>query len=278
MDSVEDTEKIVDQYIMTGVIGTLVILSLVVLFVTFFSISRKRLLQAKTNRQKLIIDHQSALIQNNIKTQEEERRRIAANLHDDIGAKLNVIKLYAHQFKNDTIPAERRKELSEEFMNTIQHTIDSTRQISHQLYPPTLANFGLIESLKEIKDEVNESAQVHMSLQESYDQDRIEDIDVELNIYRILQECLQNSIKYGAKEIRLTIDYRQQHIHADYADDGPGYDPQLVKNQRGMGHQNIENRIQIIGGQFVNLSAPGKGAHYKIAYQPNGTHQNSDSR
>ncbi len=248
------------------IVGTMVILVLVALFIMLFGISRKRLLQAETQRQKLIIQHQSALIQNNLQTQEEERRRLAANLHDDIGSKLNVIKLFAHQFRSRDITNDRREQLAREMMSTLQKTIDTTRSISHQLYPPTLENFGLIAAVKELSDDINDSSSLDLDFQYHYDEQRVDSVDVELNLLRVLQECIQNSIKYGASLIELVIEYKNKTIDIRYVDNGPGYDPTTPDNQKGMGIQNIHNRIALINATIKNLSAINQGARYRIHF------------
>lgn len=253
----------IDQIIIGIIAGSLIMVSLALALIAYFGVSRKRILQVKNQQQELTIKYQSDLIQNNITTQEQERQRIAADLHDDIGSKLNVIKLYTHQLEKNHLSKDKKNQLIQDMQHTLQTTIETTRSISHRLIPPTLENFGLIAALEELQEDINQSNSIVVELTQkgAYN---LTDKNIELNLFRIIQELIQNSIKHGGNKIDIKIIGNELDLIIQYADDGPGYDPMNIATQKGLGHQNILNRTDIIAAEFTNLSSIGGGAKYYI--------------
>ena len=142
--------------------GILSMLALALSLVMFFNKSQRRLLQEKMKVQEAELAHQEKLLYSTIRTQESERKRIAKDLHDDIGSKLNVIFLNMNRVSRAVKDSPPVQEMISEINGVIHHTIDTTRRISHDLLPPTLDKFGLLEALKELCDNYQKSNAVNV--------------------------------------------------------------------------------------------------------------------
>jgi len=247
------------------VIGILIMLALALAFVVFFNFSQKKILTEQMRNQKLAYEHQEELLHSTILTQEEERKRIARELHDDIGSKLNVILLNIHRLKSFSNENEEMDSIAREVNSVIHKTIDTTRRISHDLLPPTLEEFGLVETIKELRDTFHQTGSVSINFDLMEKEMQLEDKLIELNIFRILQELVNNSIRHGkAKEITIKLWLKLNSIKLQYIDDGEGFDMSDFKIKRGLGMKNIESRLNMINATFKYDSAPGKGMEVLI--------------
>lgn len=231
-------------------------------FIIFFSFSQNKLRKEQFKAQEAKLQHQEQLLHSNIKTQEEERERIAKDLHDEVGSKLNVIHLYLHQLLKKQPEA---KESVSEMITVLKDTIQTSRRISHDLLPPTLDKFGLavaIEELSEVVEQAND-----MQLQLELEGERPQGIDkiVEINLFRVLQELISNTLKYAkATEVRIKLWQNEEKVILNYADNGLGFDPDKKEHQKGLGMKNIESRLQMIGAELDLKSSPGKGVQVQI--------------
>lgn len=217
--------------------------------------------QQRRLREKEII-HQKELLSSTILTQEKERQRIAKDLHDSVGSKLSVINLVLHGIGKK---APGVQEDLQEMLGVVGETINTTRRISHDLLPPTLESFGLGTAVKELCDQLSQ-AQVP-ELQVEQEGERPDSIDplVELNLFRVLQELLTNTIKYAkADSVHIRLVHAQDKLILQYEDDGKGFDPGDPNNQKGLGMQNIQSRLQMIGGKMDLQSAPGQGIRVQM--------------
>ncbi|MEM7185902.1 MAG: sensor histidine kinase [Bacteroidota bacterium] len=246
-------------------IGTLIMLALALAFVLFVNYSQKRILKAQMQSQKLALQHQQELLHSNILTQEAERKRIARDLHDEIGSKLNVIFLNIHRLKEPGKEQEEINVITDEIEAVINTTIDSTRHISHELLPPTLEDFGLIEALRELQHSYNRLGHLRIELETKGDPWQVESKLIELNLFRVVQELINNSIRHGeATEIDIEIEVAPTQILMEYSDNGLGFDSAQQETKKGLGVKNIESRLQMIGAQYTCVSSPGEGVQVTI--------------
>ena len=247
------------------VIGILIMLALAMAFILFFNFSQKRILKEQMRQQQMAYDHQEALLHSTILTQEEERKRIARDLHDEIGSKLNVILLNAYQLKKMRKGNMEVVSITNELSSLVNTTIETTRRISHDLLPPTLEEFGLVEAIKELKDAYRHSDTLSFNLQFNDNNEKIKSKIIELNLYRVLQELINNSIRHGAAT-QLTIDLGilENLIHLKYHDNGEGFDTIDVQNKKGLGMKNMESRLRMIQATHQLNSSPGRGLTMEI--------------
>jgi two-component system NarL family sensor kinase len=249
-----------NTFVFLMVIGILIMLALALAFVIFFNFSQKKILTEQMRNQKLAYEHQEELLHSTILTQEEERKRIARELHDDIGSKLNVILLNIHRLKKFSNENKEMEAIASEINSVIHTTIETTRRISHDLLPPTLEEFGLVEAIKELRDTFHQTGSISIDFDLMENEKQIEDKLIELNIFRVLQELINNSIRHGkAKEIKIGLWLKSTAIKLEYLDDGEGFDLNNLEIKRGLGMKNIESRLNMIQATFKYDSAPGKG-------------------
>lgn len=219
--------------------------------------SKKTIVKAELAKKQLEIDHQKELVEQLIEVQEEERNRIARELHDGVNAKLATVLLFIAQ------PAEKinHRHISE----SIKEAMQISRRISYDLLPPTLESFGLKGALFELFEEIQE--QTEMDIEIRLD-DHIDEIpsNKQLHVYRIIQESLQNSIKYAeATSIKLEAIFATK-LTIIYQDNGKGMDfsstPLL-----GLGLKNIAARSEMIPAIHEFHSELGKGFQTKLTIE-----------
>ncbi len=254
-----------NTFILIMVIGILIMLALALAFIIFANFSQKKILVEQMRNREMAYQHQEALLHSTILVQEKERKRIARELHDEIGSKLNVIFLNMHRLKKYGPEYPEIETITSEVNSIIDKTINVTRRISHNLLPPTLEDFGLTEAIKELQYSIQQAGDIKIEFETIEKIKRIEDKTIELNLYRILQELIYNSINHGkASNIFIRLKTTPSEIHLTYKDDGIGFDNLQIENQKGLGLKNIESRVQMIKADYQLSSKPGKGMIFKL--------------
>lgn len=250
-----------NELLIAILIGIMIMLLFAFTFIVFFYFSQKKFQTEQIKTQHRELEYQAQLLFSTIETQEKERARIARELHDEIGSKLNVINLNLHR-------ARKNADLGivSDVLGILEHTIDNTRQIAHQLLPPILTSFGLVAALQEICDNYDNAKEtVSVSFELTAEKDPIEDANVSLAFFRITQELLSNSFKYSeASEIKVSLSIEKTMMKLTYSDNGKGFDPGNQAHHTGLGMQNIESRARMIDAQQQLLSSPGKGIFFEL--------------
>lgn len=247
-------------------IGILIMLAFALAFILFVNYSQKKMLKKQMHIQKLDYKHQEELLHATILTQEKERHRIAKDLHDDIGSKLNIIflnicRLQKHKKVHPDIGA-----ITEEVTTVINTTIDSIRYISHELLPPALEDFGLVETIRELQHNFNTAGNIHISFTSTGSGNKIGNSLIELNLFRVIQELITNSIRHGkATEIDINLSIEESVITFFYKDNGVGFDSTNMESKKGLGMKNIESRIRIINATYEITSLPEEGTQIFIS-------------
>lgn len=259
-----------DEIIYMIALGIAIMLAFALAFVGFFYFSQQRILKEKNTQQALKLEHQAALLYNNIMTQEKERARIAKDLHDEVGSKLNVIFLNLHRLKKAESNSPQFGEAWGDIKSVLNQTISTTRQISHNLLPPTLKGFGLIAAINELCEYYTRSEIVKINVQVHENTPSITDKMVELNIFRVVQELIKNSIVHGkAKQIDIEIGSGEIPFTLAYKDNGIGFNADAIKLKKtGLGMQNIESRMNMIGATFDFDAAVGAGFEFRLLFEP----------
>lgn len=228
-----------------------IVLSIIITFavVAYWTFIQK-ILKQKTQQHKLELEHQKEISEQNILVQENERKRIAEILHDEVGNKLNVLSLWINN--EETWNSDRSKEI---VTQQIPKLIDATRNISHSLYPANLEQLGLILTLEELISNIDSSLKVRLILKHQYNK---RPITFEVQVYRIIQEFLSNVIKHAqATEMDIHIRDTNNSFAIILSDNGIGFDNDIPGS--GMGLKNIASRIQSINGIFKWKSNKNKG-------------------
>lgn len=215
---------------------------------------------AEKERLSLIIEaqrdaHLKALVQ----TQDNERKRIASDLHDSLGSMLSTVKLRLNGLQDDFETAVPEK--SPRFNDTVMmldEAIHELRQISHNMLPVSLGRFGLKVALENFVGQVNTSRQLETKLQILGLERRLPE-DMEVAVYRICQELVQNVIKHaGATTLSIQIIDHQDSLNIIVEDNGVG----MLKTKivSGFGFGTIQSKVDLFKGSFEIDSQPGKGA------------------
>lgn len=209
-----------------------------------------RIIKEKEAQSLVEIQHQKKLILESTKVQEEERKRIAISVHDDIGNRLNILSLWLN---NLDIEDESTYNV---IAGQISELIDSTRNISHSLYPVNLEKLGLILYIEELITNLSTRISISLFVASKYTQ---KDLFTEVQIYRIIQEFTTNVIKHSsADKIYICIKDFNDFTGIVIFDNGQGFDYEKVK--KGMGIKNIESRLQSMDAQFKWKSIINKGS------------------
>ena len=215
---------------------------------------------------------QAAQIKAMVATQEEERKRISRDLHDDVGTKLSSLKLFLsslHEKATNTNNEEIRSlaESSEQF---ITEAMQDVRQLLLNLSPMVLEEFGYTTAVEGLVNKINETKQIHFNLVVFGMKKRLEK-EYELALYRITQELINNVLKHAAaKHVSLQIGQRDKKIILMMEDDGKGFDMNARKD--GYGLSNLDARTKLMQGTMTIDSQPGKGTSVlvEIPYNFNG--------
>jgi signal transduction histidine kinase len=190
--------------------------------------------------------------------QEEERNRIASDLHDRLGARLSSIKLLYQSEQTQSTAT-----LKEKILDSINEAIKETREISHNLSTDMLGRFGLETALKDMVRTINEAEKIKAELA-IYGLDHRPTLEVERNIYHIALELINNTIKHAqANNITLQISQAGGEINVFYEDDGKGFDLQDVRGS-GLGMRSIYARVNTVKGDIYFNSKASKGINVVI--------------
>ena len=250
----EESNSIILIYFV-GTFG-MVLLALSIFF--FFIIYQKRMLKKQLELNETRARQQEEIIQNTISSQEKERKRIAQDLHDEVGAMLSVVKLNVGRIEKKS-QEPNAKQLAAETKTYIDEVITQVRRISRSLLPPSLEKLGLFFALEELATWVNKAEQLKIVCWKSGEQFRFLN-NKELAVFRIIQELLNNAIKHsGASTIEINTRFSaNDNLTISVTDNGNGFELN-EKLKTGLGLKNLESRTQIIGAKFKMKSTVGKG-------------------
>jgi signal transduction histidine kinase/streptogramin lyase len=225
---------------------------------TVWMVFRFRLAQVERERAA-----QQAFSRQLIESQEGERKRIAAELHDGLGQSLIVIKSRAQlSLKQTGDPGEIEGQLTA-ISSASSQAIQELKDISYNLRPYLLDRLGLTLALKSMLNKAFASEQYQLTA-EIDDLDGVFAKESEIHLYRIVQECANNIIKHaGASEVRATIEKTASGLTLTMADNGLGFTPVASRtaelNRRGFGLAGITERVRLLSGESTVVSAPGHG-------------------
>jgi PAS domain S-box-containing protein len=198
-----------------------------------------------------------------LQSQDEERRRIAAELHDSLGQSLAIIRNRAIICLRASFDEERVREQLEEISETVTSAIDEVREITHNLRPYELDRLGLVAAIKSMIRKVSDSSSIRF-LSDLEHVDGLLSKEAETSVYRIVQEGLNNVIKHAeATEARVSIKKDGPQVIVTVRDNGKGIIPHSPgdngKNGSGFGLAGIAERARMLGGFQQLISEPGQG-------------------
>lgn len=260
--SLENEKKTTTNQILIGAsIGLLLIILL-----TYNNFKNKQKLQ-NLKISKLEKDRQLLSIDAMLKGQEEERSRIAKDLHDGLGGLLSGTKLSFTTMKDNLILTPENTEKFDNSLNMLDKTMNDLRKIAHNLMPESLVKFGLDEALKDFCNSIQSGTNTTIKYQKIGIYKKLNNT-YQTFIYRIIQELVNNALKHSqAKEILVQLAIHKDNIHITVEDDGIGYNKNSVGFKKGIGLANIEYRVNYLNGIIDTVSSPNNGTSVNIEFK-----------
>jgi signal transduction histidine kinase len=210
---------------------------------------------------------QERFTQQLIDSQEGERKRIAAELHDSLGQSLLMIKnrvALGLKFWND--PAKARDQI-EQIGGTVAESIKEVRQIAYDLRPYQLDHIGLTQALEELVERVSGSCPIKFTTSIG-SVDDLYSADAAINVYRILQEALNNIVKHsGASQASVVVTRDEREVVMEIQDNGKGFAVEASEGngaRRGFGMTGLEERARMLNGKLAVSSTPGQGTTVRL--------------
>lgn len=223
----------------------LIALGVIVLYQQF----RKNLYQQMLKQEELKNKHQLDLLNSTIEAQERERKRIAQDMHDELGAILALTRMQVVQAANQYAEDKELFAKLDRIRLNAEAALVSMRKLSHELMPAHLQIFGLVKTLQTLVNQVNDTEQINIHLNANEDIQNLS-MSITLAIYRICMEMIHNTLKHGqAKNIFIEIQLSDQCLMVSYADDGVGLPDH--RNFTGLGFKNIQARVNSVNGTLT---------------------------
>ena len=238
------------------VISFLIIVGVILIREIFYSLKRAEIERLRTERKVL-----NAVIT----TEEKEKKRFAKDLHDGLGPILSTVKMSLSSLK-DRVTDPSGTEILSNTNHLVNEAISSIKDISNNMSPHVLSNFGLASAVSAFVSKINLTGTVEIDFKSNMENKRLEN-DKEVVMYRAVCELINNSIRHsGASRIDIELNKLEKFITLQFNDNGRGFDMSTlnIDDGRGMGLSNIETRVKTVGGVFVLESTPGKGTSVLI--------------
>lgn len=250
-------------------LGTLGMVVLTVSLIIFIVMHQRKVIRYQNKLQQMEQEQQKILLNASIKLQEEERQRLAADLHDDAGPLLATARLYLNE---NLVNQDKATQLQSIFQarQIIDDTIQLVRNISHSLMPPTLKNFGLESAINDLFQKISGSGAINASSRFHEYKDRLKG-EKELIMFRVVQELINNILKHSnASFIHLTQNVHGDKFYLRIHHDGRGiiqsdFD-KLNKSNVGLGLKNISSRLRVVQGN-INFEKDISQTYYKVTIE-----------
>lgn len=260
LSAIMNTKYYEELSILTGWIGivTSIVIAIGVWLIRdiFYSLRLAEIERKRTERKVL-----SAIIS----TEEKERKRFAEDMHDGLGPLLSTIKLYVNELVSEDLSNVEKKD----YVNYVNHLIDDAvsdiRTMSNNLTPRVIHEYGLISAIDEFCKSITRTQKLKIIFKKPRKNPDLKQ-DIEINVYRIVNELLNNTLRHAAAEtVNLSISFRIDRMLFSYSDDGQGFDynAQIAKI-KGEGINNIITRVNSIDGKIKIFSQEGKGFNVNI--------------
>ncbi len=241
---------VINTFVVVAIITMFIMSMAVILFVVLY---QRKVIRHQLELKILNTQKELEILKASIQSEEDERKRIAEELHDDVGATLSSARLFLNlgSSNGDNEQLNISKSLIDESLQKI-------RAVSYKLQPSSLNTLGLVSAIKNNIELLNKSGNIHATLAVDGDYHRM-DKNIELHIYRIIQEIFTNLTKYSkANQLWINLQFNSLLIQIDIRHNGQGLTDESFDKLRtsttGQGLKNIHNRLRIIKGQIAHTS------------------------
>lgn len=250
------------NYILIGSAVTLLVISL--LF--YHTYKQKQKLQLQRINE-LETEKQLTATEAVLKGEEQERTRLAKDLHDGLGGMLSGIKYSMNSMKENLIMTPDNAQAYERSMDMLDSSIKEMRRVAHNMMPEALVKFGLDTALKDFCNDINQSGALKVNYQCLGMQQVVIDQTTSITIYRIVQELIHNTMKHAVATTAIVqLSKTEEHLSITVEDDGKGFNPVILQGVKGIGWTNIKSRIDFLKGVLNVQSEAGKGTSVHIEF------------
>jgi two-component system, NarL family, sensor kinase len=202
-----------------------------------------------------------------LKGEEQERSRLAKDLHDGLGGMLSGIKYSLNTMKGNLIMTPDNAQAFERSIDMLDNSIREMRRVAHNMMPEVLLRYGLDAALKDYTTEINKSGITHVVYESMGTESKQLDQSALLALYRVVQELLNNAMKHAAAtEVLVQMFWENGKLVVNVEDNGKGFDVSLLQQSEGMGWKNIRSRVELLKGTIDIHSAPGKGTAVNLEF------------
>ncbi len=242
--------QMIDEWL--GVlISFMIIVGVVLIRELFYSLKKADIDRARSEKR---------VINAIITTEENERKRFAKDLHDGLGPLLSTVKMSLSAL-DQRINDQTGTDILNNTNHLVNEAINTLKDISNNLSPHILSNFGLSSALSAFVAKINKTKAIEIDFKSNMEKIRLE-TEKEVVVYRAACELINNSIRHsGASRIEIDLNKHEKFITLQFYDNGRGFDTSALSNEdrKGMGLSNIDTRVKSVDGVFILESTPGKG-------------------
>ncbi|GAB2826138.1 hypothetical protein GCM10027043_29630 [Ferruginibacter profundus] len=248
------------NYLLMGGAVALVIISLL----AYRTLKQKQKLQQQRINE-LETERQLTATEAVLKGEEQERTRLAKDLHDGLGGMLSGIKYSFNTMRGNLVMTPDNAQAFERSMDMLDSSIKEMRRVAHNMMPEALVKFGLDTALKDFCTDINNSGALQVSYQSIGLENVMIDQTVAITIYRIVQELINNTMKHAAAKTALVqVSKTNNQLTVTVEDDGKGFDTAILNRSGGIGWSNIQNRVEFLKGNLDVQSGKEKGTSVHI--------------
>ncbi|MCG8576580.1 MAG: histidine kinase [Flavobacteriales bacterium] len=239
--------------------GTIGMLLLAIALILFAILYKRRITAKKMELIEIEQRYQIELLRSTIEAKEKEQYRIARELHDEVGSSLTAIKLHLNKYK---LEETAKREIGE----NIRSVVLKVREISNELHPAVLEELGLRNAIRNLSRKLDEQTNLTFNYHCSTGEQTSIPKDVELSLYRVIQELFNNIVKHAeATQVNVVYEESDQSITISVEDDGKGFVRTAKHLSKGtLGLKNIDSRIQQIGAELNYEENREKGSKVTI--------------
>ena len=245
--------------IVFGTVGMLLLIGAIAMFILAY---QKRMLAEKQKRVLQELDYQNRMINLQLESQENERKRIGADLHDSLGSLLWGAKVNATFIQKSISMDDSSLASFQELTQILDESIDVVRRIAYELTPEAFHDSGLSESVAKLCERLNGKG---MEIIFEEEHGRLWNDNRALQVFRVIQELVSNAMKHsGAKSLVISIKWLQESLQINITDNGSGFES--GNQQKGLGLWNVDQRMKQLNGK-IDIGNPPMGTGVSISIE-----------
>ncbi|MCU0362351.1 MAG: histidine kinase [Bacteroidales bacterium] len=244
------TWKMIDEW-MGVLVSVMIIVGVVLIRELFYSLKKAESDRLRSERR---------IINAIINTEENERKRFAKDLHDGLGPLLSTVKMSLSSL-HERVKDPSGKVILNNTNHIVNEAIATIKDISNNLSPHILTNFGLSSAIGAFTTKINQTKAITIDFKSNMENLRLE-AEKEVVVYRAVCELINNSIQHsGASKIEIELNKHEKIVTLQFYDNGRGFDTSALRKEdtKGMGISNIETRVRTVDGVFIIESTKGRG-------------------